>query len=282
MRNVRAGGCKAFSLVEIAIVLAIVGLLSGAILAGQSLLKGQRLRAVLVDAQNYAVAFQQFKEKYHDLPGDSPNATGMWGRLNGNADCVTNSAAALNSDTGTCDGNGNGTTDYALGVNQSGETFQAWRQLSVAGYVTGKFTGLNGPVATWGTEALPGVNTPKASIEQTTYFIQQWGYFPENSTFYDGDYTNALVYGKITQNDWPRAPALLGNEAFNIDTKTDDGLPGKGTVRTMARTWLLANNAVSCTTSDSAASAVYTLDDTTPTCFLLFMSTFSKAKEAQR
>ena len=51
-----------FTLIELAIVLAILGLLAGGILGGQSLIRSMRLNAVLADTAIYADAMHQFQD----------------------------------------------------------------------------------------------------------------------------------------------------------------------------------------------------------------------------
>ena len=63
-----------FTLVEIAIVLVIIGLLLGGILKGQELVQNARVRN-LADQQNaVAAAYFAFQDRYRALPGDYPAA----------------------------------------------------------------------------------------------------------------------------------------------------------------------------------------------------------------
>lgn len=61
---------KAFSLVELAIVIIIIGLLIAGIMGGASLIKSATLRAVTTEASNYKVAVNAFHTKYNFYPGD--------------------------------------------------------------------------------------------------------------------------------------------------------------------------------------------------------------------
>ena len=71
-----------FSLVELSIVLVILGLLTGGILAGQSLIRAAELRSVATESQRYMAALNSFRDKYFALPGDMANATAFWGAQN--------------------------------------------------------------------------------------------------------------------------------------------------------------------------------------------------------
>ncbi|MFN7611184.1 MAG: type II secretion system protein, partial [bacterium] len=58
-----------FSLIELAIVLVILGLLVGGIMSGQSLIRAAELRSVTSDLSRYESAVYTFRDKYSDLPG---------------------------------------------------------------------------------------------------------------------------------------------------------------------------------------------------------------------
>ncbi|MFZ4540565.1 MAG: pilus assembly FimT family protein [Rickettsiales bacterium] len=90
---------RAFSLVELSIVLVILGLLVGGILSGQALIRASELRAVVTEYNRHAVDTKTFRDKYFALPGDMANATSFWGRVGGGAgQCA---APNTDSDTGT-------------------------------------------------------------------------------------------------------------------------------------------------------------------------------------
>lgn len=110
-RIIKDGVKKGFSLVELSIVMSIIGLLVGGVLAGQSLINGQRKNAVISKMNSLRVAYNQFKIKYGYPAGDLPTATQIWGRAD-NGTPVTSNCASPSSDNanpkGTCNGNGNG------------------------------------------------------------------------------------------------------------------------------------------------------------------------------
>ncbi|PZU43073.1 MAG: prepilin-type cleavage/methylation domain-containing protein, partial [Sphingomonas sp.] len=63
-----------FSLVELSIVLVILGLLTGGILGGQSLIRAAEIRSIGVDFNRFSTATYTFRDKYMGLPGDITNA----------------------------------------------------------------------------------------------------------------------------------------------------------------------------------------------------------------
>ena len=61
---------KGFTLVEIAIVLVIIGLLLGGVLKGQSLIEGSKVKAVVNEYRGTASAINVYLDKYKAVPGD--------------------------------------------------------------------------------------------------------------------------------------------------------------------------------------------------------------------
>ena len=99
-----------FSLVELAIVLLIIGLIIGGILKGQELLESARLKSILTQVNDYRVQTSIFLEKYGQLPGDFNKAD-----------------AYLK--TGLKDGDGNG---IIKGDGLNDETLNFWSHLAAA------------------------------------------------------------------------------------------------------------------------------------------------------
>lgn len=63
---------KGFTLVELAIVIVIIGLLVGGVLAGKELVEQAKIRAQVKQLQEYDAAVAIFRSKYGNLPGDLP------------------------------------------------------------------------------------------------------------------------------------------------------------------------------------------------------------------
>jgi len=79
---------RGFTLVEIAIVLVIIGLLLGGVLKGQSLIDSAKVKNVIQQSQSLQAAVNAYQDRFRALPGDDimatthvPGATG-----NGNGD----------------------------------------------------------------------------------------------------------------------------------------------------------------------------------------------------
>ena len=101
----------AFSLVELSIVLVILGLLTGGVLTGQSLIKAAELRSVTTELNQWQTVVNTFKGKYFAIPGDMSNAHLFWGSAGGSGFIDDGCESATGTGTQTCSGDGNGLLD---------------------------------------------------------------------------------------------------------------------------------------------------------------------------
>jgi prepilin-type N-terminal cleavage/methylation domain-containing protein len=258
---------RGFSLVELSIVLVIVGLLVGGILAGQSLIRASELRAVGTEYARYFSAMQAFRDKFFAIPGDFAEATRIWGRQNSNADCVTNSSAPVSSDGG-CDGNGN-TIITGSSASSVGEYRQFWRQLVLAGLIDGNYSGASGAGGT--NHCVFDVDCPISKLDGAGWDVYRYGpsWTGDGST-YAGNYGQLqFVFGKQSNSGIPELQALRPEEAWSIDSKLDDGMPGTGKIVPRFRT-------AACATSTSATdyASLYNLSDDGIQCALYFRQLF--------
>lgn len=67
-----------FTLVEIAIVLVVIGLLLGAILAGQEVVLNSQIRNTINEYNNVASAVFVYQDRYRQVPGDDTTAISRW------------------------------------------------------------------------------------------------------------------------------------------------------------------------------------------------------------
>src|SRR5207302_11160387 len=78
---------QGFTLVEIAIVLVIVGLLLGGILKGQEMIIQAKIKNSISDFSGVSAAYFGYLDRYRATPGDDSGAGGRWsGATSGNGD----------------------------------------------------------------------------------------------------------------------------------------------------------------------------------------------------
>ena len=116
-----------FTLIEIAIVLVIIGLLLGGVLKGQELINSSRVKSLATDFRNIPVYIYGYQDKYRALPGDDANAVT---HVSGTA--ASSGTTALNS--GVINGNWDTPT-----VTEESQLF--WQHIRLAGLATGATTG---------------------------------------------------------------------------------------------------------------------------------------------
>ncbi|MET3131371.1 prepilin-type N-terminal cleavage/methylation domain-containing protein [Oxalobacteraceae bacterium GrIS 1.11] len=109
---------RGFTLVEIAIVLVIIGLLLGGVLKGQGLIDSAKVKNIIQQSNALSAAVNAYQDKFRALPGDDILATTH----------VPNSA-----------GNGNG--DGQIGDGQPREFALAPQHLALGGFITGSYNG---------------------------------------------------------------------------------------------------------------------------------------------
>jgi prepilin-type N-terminal cleavage/methylation domain-containing protein len=112
---------KGFTLVEIAIVLVIIGLLLGGILKGQEMITQAKIKNVIADMSGVSAAMYGYQDRYRALPGDDKGAVGRW------------SSPAV---TGGTPGNGVIEGVYASGT-LTHESMLFWDNLRRAGFISG-------------------------------------------------------------------------------------------------------------------------------------------------
>lgn len=216
---------SAFSLVELSIVLVILGLLTGGILGGQALIRAAELRAVSTEHNRWVTAIRTFQDKYFALPGDMTNATAFWGAADGNNGIGSDCRGAQTLDRRTCNGNGDG----FIRPHPDLEDSRVWQHLSNAGLIEGSYVGTGLPYVTACNVLEPGCAVPGSKFKSGL-----WSFFISDNSYIYPPYQNrnafALAKSPHFGNNRPQAFIMSGEEAWNIDSKIDDGSPGTGMV----------------------------------------------------
>ncbi|NBX03552.1 MAG: prepilin-type N-terminal cleavage/methylation domain-containing protein [Alphaproteobacteria bacterium] len=243
---------KGFTMLEMALVVTIIGLIIGGVMAGQHLMRSAELRGVLSEYDQYLKAIKQFQDKFQALPGDTDN--------NGRIGAVTNIA--------------NGVQDTTTPATVA-EQFLVWSTLKTNKLIDGTYTGAGSGTAA---AAVPGVNVPASKVSGAgwtfNYYLQT-----SNSTnikLWADSYGHVFWFGAKTANTATTSPAITGIEANNIDSKLDDGSPGLGKVRAW-RTDSSTSPAKDCTVAANDTTqnaATYNQTTSGNTCSLIFITGF--------
>ena len=219
-----------FTLVELAIVLVIIGLLVGGVLVGQDLIKAAEIRSTIKQLEDTNSAVNTFRGKFGGFPGDLLPA-----RANAFGLVPTNRAGTDGV------GDGDGVIEGPAGSNAvlGGENTMFWRDLSQANLIPTAFSTTTGGTEASITAANMGTYLPKAKLRDTTYILP--GFQAGRNFYFLGTVASGAAGTIATTNT---SSGLTPLEAKSMDEKTDDGLPVTGT-----------------TTSVSAITATgYTLD----------------------
>ena len=76
-----------FTLIELAIVLVIIGLLLGGVLKGQELINSAKVKNMASEMKNIQIYVYSYQDKFKAIPGDDKSATVHVGATkNGNGD----------------------------------------------------------------------------------------------------------------------------------------------------------------------------------------------------
>ena len=187
---------QGFTLVELAVVLVILGLIIGGVLVGQTLIVASKIRAQITQLDQFDVAISAFRSRYGCLPGDCSSAAAPAG----STIAVDNGGAV-----------GDGTIDYVPAATNTDESSVVWQQLQTAGVIGGSYTPADAGVAYTGglPQAKAGGFVAVGGIAGIHYFMI-------------GNVDAASPVGFT--------PVVSAYTAALIDKKRDDGHPLTGAV----------------------------------------------------
>ena len=239
MRNKQRG----FTLVEIAIVLVIIGLLLGGILKGQELITSARVRNIADQNSGVQAAYYGFIDRYRQIPGDMlPNLA---------CQAIGNSVPGCSNGVGTIGGNGNG----RLEQDDYKEASALWAQLSAAGFIQGAYQGGATDDASYVAQTVAPINAFNGRLMLT----RTAQYVPNGST--------TVRLGLIIGNKIPV------NVMRELDVKVDDGMPTTGVLRSTSAT--SANPSTVFETGDTCVtttgSPIWNIDANAQDCNAIYL-----------
>lgn len=199
---------QGFTLVELAIVMVIIGLLIGGILKGQELIANAKISGTVGQVKGLDAAMNTFYDKYAARPGLMSNATT---RLAGCAAPCANVTAA------------NYGTSLAPPAAVGAAGVQAFLHLSAADLISGIDASATTPLAFGG--ALPTVKAGGGMWVAQTNTTAELG-----TTTLSPTKPYAVLNGNLTAIGGTNG-ALSPTTAAQIDRKLDDGVPRTGSVQ---------------------------------------------------
>lgn len=218
-----------FTLIEIAIVLVIIGLLLGGILKGQELINSARVKNLANDFRNIPVFIYGYQDKFKALPGDD-------------------SAAAIHVGTTAITpgaGNGNGVIGGTwFSTTAADESVLFWQHVRLAGLA-------------------PGLTTIPATLAGSDYNPKnasggiigiQSGTTVTTAAPVVGADGNAISGAYVICST-----GILGKFVKQLDTQMDDGNTAAGSMMATPATSPLASGATATATTNINDALTYTV-----------------------
>jgi len=211
---------KAFSLIELSIVLIIIGLLVAGVTGGASLIKNAELRSLMTEARGYQTAVNAFYERFQDLPGDFGSIVG--------GDYTSGTSSV---------GDANGQIEFVNGNTGDGDRMEsnlAWQQLKNGSFVDASFTPASSDATSstsYTTDLTPATNIPGSKTKNAGWIFDFVS--SQNVVIVTNAITADMTLVDATAQVAVPTAVIIPVDALSIDTKLDDGAPLTGKVRGM-------------------------------------------------
>jgi prepilin-type N-terminal cleavage/methylation domain-containing protein len=223
---------KAFTLVELAIVIVIIGLLVGGVLAGRELIEQAKIRAQIKQFSSIDTAALTFKSKYGFIPGDVPEGAAAkfnftWGSPMGGNGKLEDSVGNIPNISTFYEN-----SHFFFHLSQTKLIKEHLYQVGGTSLIFQKYP--KSEMGDWGIAAVgmrDGVN----------YFL---GPTKKVTDINDDRFTRISP-----------TPALSPTNAQSLDDKLDDGIPSQGIVRAVIVSTSVANNFANDTQTDNCLGA---------------------------
>jgi prepilin-type N-terminal cleavage/methylation domain-containing protein len=201
---------QGFTLVEIAIVLVIIGLLLGGVLKGQELINSAKVKNLAQDFRNIPLFIYGYQDKYKAIPGDDRNVGDHIGGVCANTTPGDPTTSPCYATAGTP---GNGVINGAWNSTTTGdESFRFWQHVRLAGFAAGPTTVTD--TAYTPRNADGGIMGIQSNVGFTTITLP-----------------TAMTGTYIVCSD-----GILGKFAKQLDSTIDDGETSTGSLRAVLQT----------------------------------------------
>ena len=207
---------KGFTLVELAIVILIIGLIIGGILKGNEMIVNARNTSTIAQVKSYQGAIETFSDKFSNMPGDMatalthiPGCTAASFCFAGDGNTIIGMAVA-----GAADMDQTGTAAPQV------ETSMFWKHLALADLITGISPGADPAIPTGG-DTHPIAKVRVVFVAATKTMTGSPDNFPSGLLLKLQSAPAAVGVASFT---------ISPKEASSIDIKMDDGQPNTGYV----------------------------------------------------
>ncbi len=218
-----------FTLVELAIVMIIIGLLIGGILKGQELINNARVSSTVAQVKAVESGISGFRDKYNAIPGDIATPGSRLSNCTATL-CILANGATNGDGQISVAASGTNTFNPGAAIVATSESAASFVQLSAAGMIGG--------VSPSATALGSGTSNPTTPLGGVWVLGTSTG---ANGTGLVGPTATAAtalqsgIYLALTTRPGVAVSAANGPltpvQAGNIDRKLDDGGPNTGIVR---------------------------------------------------
>lgn len=223
---------KGFTLIELAIVVVVLGILVTGIIGGQSLIESSKRQKIYSEFSQYRNAISAYRLEYDAMPGDHDEATDYFTTYH-----------VTHNPTGVLNGDGDGKTccwrTYYGG--RGWESYKAWRHLWAAELVGKEYRG-----AYVFNNAYADLDVPESSYQKGMGWVFQYAPHRDHDIWTD---SNESIYGNrghylglgvdqfhsdgCNHGNSLVCGAFAGQTAYSIDKKFDDGSPRSGQINAL-------------------------------------------------
>lgn len=215
-----------FTLIEMSIVLAIIGLIVGGVLVGRDIIHTAEIRNTIGQYEQFGTAVNTFKNKYNCLPGDCVNADNIGFSVNSSGD----GNGIIGYNIAPC-----GASLACMSANSSTtkhEYLDFWYQLSAAALIPYAFKEYSS-LTSWNA----GIVTPPTKIQpyrgnlsfgwaiQADLAVTVDTILPAHNFMLTSNPMDVAATGMTTVGGY------LPLDMWRIDKKIDDGQPHNGIIR---------------------------------------------------